>query len=51
MKSLIPISWICTICAYSDFFLICKLNNSDQQIMPLISDHLNFLTSVYTGDF
>ena len=33
-------SLICTICVYSDFFLVCQLYSSGLQIMPLISDHL-----------
>ena len=33
-------SLICTICVYSDFFLVCQLYSSGLQIMLLISDHL-----------
>ena len=44
-------SSICTICAYSDFFLVCKLYSSNLQIMPLISDYLRFMASVDIGDF
>ena len=42
---------ICTICAYSYYFLVCNLYRSGLQIMSLISDHLRFMTSVDIGDF
>ena len=42
-------SSICTVCTYSDSFLICKLYNSGLQIMPLISGNLRFMTSVNIG--
>ena len=42
---------ICTICVYLDFFMVCKLRNSSLRIMPLISDHLGFMTSVDIGFF
>ena len=42
-------SAICTVCTYSDFFLVCKLYNSSLKIMPLILDHLRFMASVDIG--
>ena len=33
------------------FFPVCKLYKSDIQIIPHISDHLNFMASVDIGDF
>ena len=42
---------ICTICAYSGFFLVCELYISGLQIIPLILDHLKFMASVDIGDF
>ena len=44
-------SSICTICAYSDFFLVYKLYSSGLQIMPLVSDHLRFMASIDIGGF
>ena len=44
-------SSICTICAYSDIFMVCKLYNSGLQIMPLISDQLRLTAHVDIGDF
>ena len=41
---------ICTIFAYPDFFLVCNLYDSGQQIMPHIPD-LKPMTSVDIGDF
>ena len=40
-----------TICTYSDPYLLCKLDKSDLQIMPLISDHLRFMGSDDIGCF
>ena len=42
-------SSVCTICTYSDFFLVGKVYNSGLQIMPLFSDHLRFMASVDIG--
>ena len=42
-------SSICTVCSYSDFFLVCKLYSSDLQIVPVISNHLRYVASVYIG--
>ena len=42
---------ICTICAYSDFFLGCKLYDSGQQIMLPVPEYLKFMASVDIGDF
>ena len=44
-------SSICTICAYSEFFLVCKFYNSGQQIKPLTSDDLRLMASVDFGDY
>ena len=44
-------SSICTICAYSDVFLVSMLYNSGLLIMPLVSDHPRFMASVDIGDF
>ena len=44
-------SLICTIYAYSDIFLVCKVYSSGLQINPFISDYLRFMASVNTGDF
>ena len=41
---------IYAICTYSDFFLVCNLYDSGQQIMPHIPD-LKPMTSVDIGDF
>ena len=42
---------ICTICAYSDLFLVCNLYNSGQKIMLHIPDlNLKFMASVDIGD-
>ena len=42
-------SSICTVCTYSDSFLVCQLYNSGLQIMRLISGNLRFMTSVNIG--
>ena len=44
-------SLICTICAYSDSFLVWRLFNSGLQIMAPISDSLRFKSSVDIGGF
>ena len=44
-------SSICTICTYSDFFLVCKLYSSGLEIILVISDYLRFMGSVGIGDF
>ena len=41
----------CTICTYSDFFLVSKLYSSGLKIMPLIWDHLRFMVSGNNGGF
>ena len=42
-------SLVCTVCTYSDFFLVCKFYNFGQQVMPPILDHLRFMASVDIG--
>ena len=44
-------SSICTICAYSDVFLVSRLYSSGLLIMFLVSDHPKFMDSVDIGDF
>ena len=44
-------SSVSIICAYSGFFLACKVYNSGSKIMPLILDHPRFMASVDIGDF
>ena len=39
------------LCLFRLFFLVCKLYNSCQQFMPIISDYLQFMARVHIGDF
>ena len=40
-----------TVCTYSDFFLVCKLNKYGLEIMSLILDNSRFMGSVGIGGF
>ena len=44
-------SSICTISAYSEDFLACKLCISGLKNMPVISEDFRFMASVDIGDF
>ena len=44
-------SSICTVCTYSDFFLVYTLYSSGLQILPLIADYLRFRASIDIAQF